>query len=158
MFTMNKKSFIAIAICTIVFISQSFTDEKKDEHKPTNLTVLPKDISDEELHKVMKEYSKSLGVRCGFCHEKKEEEQHSMDFASDTKHEKLVTRQMMEMVTSINENYLNKMGKGHFEKIGCVTCHMGKTTPIISIDSLPIRIVSKRDSLKSITIEEKDKH
>ncbi len=155
---MSRKSFIATIICISVFFSQSFIDEKKDEHKPTNLTILPKDISDEELHKVMKEYSKSLGVRCGFCHEKKEGTQPTMDFASDAKHEKLITRQMMEMVTSINANYLDKMGEGHFEKISCVTCHMGKTTPIISIDSLPKKVVEKNDTLKSPAAGEKEKH
>jgi len=132
-----KKSIILVTIIFIVVASQSFTNTKHDEHeKPTNLQILPKDISGEELHLIMRQYSRALGVRCSFCHERKEGQEHA-DFASDNKHEKEVTRDMMRMVNDINEKYLAQSGKGHFEKITCVTCHMGRKEPIISVDSLP---------------------
>lgn len=126
-----------IFIFITVLSAQSFTFyHHEEEEKPTNLKLLPKDISEEELHTVMREYSRALGVKCGYCHERKEGQKHA-DFASDAKEEKLITRGMMQMVNDINEKYLSSIGKGHFEKIACVTCHMGRPLPIISVDSLP---------------------
>jgi hypothetical protein len=45
---------------------------------------------------------------------------------------------MMRMTAAINENYIGKMigGDHTLEQINCVTCHMGRQTPIISLDSL----------------------
>jgi hypothetical protein len=61
-----------------------------------------------------------------------------MDFASDDKPEKNIARNMMRMTEAINSNYIGKMigGDHTLESITCVTCHMGKKTPIVSIDSL----------------------
>lgn len=132
----NRLLVIAV-ICIAVFICQSHTSiALHDDEKPTNLKILPKDISGDDLHQVMREYSKSLGVKCGFCHERKKEGEHP-DFASDAKQEKIVSREMMLMVNAINEKYLATMGDGHFEKITCVTCHNGHTKPMVSVDSLP---------------------
>jgi len=133
----SQKKIIFIGIIATVLIAQSFTNFKHDEdEKPSNLKILPKDISADELHHVMREYSRALGVKCGFCHERKEGEKHA-DFASDAKHEKLIARDMMLMVNDINDKYLALSGKGHFKKITCVTCHMGRKVPIVSVDSLP---------------------
>jgi len=113
-----------------------------DDKKPTNLKILPKDISGKELHNVMRNFSKSLGVRCDFCHVAQHvegENRPRMDFASDDKPEKNIARNMMRMTEAINSNYIGKMigGDHTLESINCVTCHMGKKTPIVSIDSLP---------------------
>jgi len=154
-----KKRITAIAIIGItIFTAQSFTEFKHEEdEKPVNLKILPKDISEDELHHVMRAYSRSLGVKCGYCHERKEGEKHA-DFASDVKHEKIIAREMMLMVNDINDKYLATIGKGKFEKISCVTCHMGRSKPIISIDSLPRNpnerdpkkiLINKNDSIKN---------
>ena len=133
----TKKNAVFVLLILLITISQSFTTLKHDEDKkPTNLKILQKDISEDELHHVMREYSRALGVKCGFCHERKEGQKHA-DFASDNKPEKLVAREMMLMVNDINNKYLATAGKGRFEKISCVTCHMGRKAPIISVDSLP---------------------
>jgi cytochrome c553 len=133
----TKKNAVLALLILLITISQSFTTFKRDEdEKPTNLKILQKDISEDELHHVMREYSRALGVKCGFCHERKEGQKHA-DFASDNKPEKLVAREMMLMVNDINNKYLATAGKGRFEKISCVTCHMGRKVPIISVDSLP---------------------
>ena len=84
----------------------------------------------------------SLGVRCGFCHvsEQVEGQQHpKFDFASDNKPEKKIARDMMLMVSALNKNYIGKMigGDHTLEQVICVTCHMGRKTPIITTDSLP---------------------
>ena len=129
-----KNKLAIIGICAAVIVCQSFIAKDHDE-KPTNLKILPKDISEEELDNVMHGYSKSLGVKCGFCHERKEG-QHP-DFASDTKPQKETARKMMLMVKDLNEKYMATMGDNHFEQITCVTCHMGRKNPMVSVDSLP---------------------
>jgi hypothetical protein len=137
----NKKTLFIIALTAGMAFLQSFAQKHDDEEKPTNLKILPKNISGEELHAIMRGYSQSLGVRCGFCHvsEQVEGQQRAkFDFASDNKREKKVARNMMLMVQAINENYIDKMiGTDHpLEHITCVTCHMGRRTPVVSVDSI----------------------
>jgi Photosynthetic reaction centre cytochrome C subunit len=136
----SRKSLFIIALCGAMVIAQGFTP-KHDDDKPVNLKILPKNISEEDLHKVMRNFSMSLGVRCGFCHvsEKVEgQERPKFDFASDNKPEKNIARKMMMMVSAINEKYIGQMigGDHTLEQINCVTCHMGRKTPIITVDSL----------------------
>ena len=108
------------------------------EH-PKNLKVLPKKISAEELQNTMRIYAKSLGVRCGFCHEAKENKatgKPEPDFASDAKPEKTSSRKMIRMTEDINKKYLGKISSD-FEQIACLTCHRGSPKPMVSVDSLP---------------------
>jgi hypothetical protein len=133
-------SFTIFIMSVIIF--QTFAQQSKPpqhDEKPTNLKVLPKDISEDSLHNLMKFYSKSLGVRCGYCHAQKKDDPKHLDFASDEKQEKNTAREMMKMTEEINEKYLHKIADGHLESITCVTCHMGRTTPIISTDSLSVK-------------------
>ncbi len=139
----DKKLLFIATMCLSLIAGQSFTPrhDDDDDDKPKNLKILPKNISEKELHKIMKNYSISLGVRCNFCHvsEKIEgREKPKFDFASDNKPEKIRARDMMRMTMAINENYLSKMigGDHPTEQINCVTCHMGRKTPVISIDSI----------------------
>jgi hypothetical protein len=138
----NKKLLLITALCMGIVLVQGFAQKHDDDdEKPTNLKVLPKNISNRELHDIMKGYCIALGVRCGFCHvsEQIEGQQHpKFDFASDNKPEKNIARNMIRMVQGINENYIGKMigGDHQLEQINCVTCHMGRKTPIVSLDSL----------------------
>lgn len=116
-------------------------EHKHDDEKATNLKVLPANTSGEDLHKIMRAYSMALGVRCGHCHVSHEvpgKERPEFDFASDAKPEKEIARDMMRMTAAINVSYLAKIkDEGRpLEQITCVTCHMGRKTPIISVDSL----------------------
>lgn len=138
---MNKKLLFVSAICVAAAAANSFAQNKHEEERPTNLKVLPKNITGEELHKIMRGYAMSLGVKCGFCHVSEAVEGQSrpkFDFASDNKQEKVIARKMMQMVDGINGNYIGKIiGTDHaLEPITCVTCHMGHVTPIVSVDSL----------------------
>ncbi len=138
---LNKKLLLVTSLCGGMFFAQSFAAKPKDDDKPTNLKILPKNISEKELHNIMRNFSMSLGVRCNFCHVAQQvpgQERPQMDFASDAKSEKIIARKMMQMTAAINENYIGKMigGDHTLESITCVTCHMGKTTPIVSTDSL----------------------
>ncbi len=139
---MKRKSIVISCLILAMVFGQSFAQKHDDDdEKPTNLKVLPKNISGDELHTIMRGYAMALGVRCGFCHVSEQVEgqpKPRFDFASDNKSEKKIARNMIKMVQGINENYIGKMigGDHTFEQINCVTCHMGRKTPIISVDSL----------------------
>ncbi len=139
----NKKITVTILLAVSMGFVQSFAQKEHDhdEEKPKNLKVLSSNTSGREVHKIMKEYSRALGVRCGFCHvsEKMEgQERPRFDFASDNKPEKITSRNMMKMVSAINENYISKMigGDHTLEQITCVTCHMGNKTPVVKVSDL----------------------
>lgn len=75
----------AIAIITITAFT---TTNQQQGPKPTNLKVLPKNISNEELEKTMKAFNVALGVKCGHCHAPKSNGEKGLDFASDSKKKK----------------------------------------------------------------------
>ena len=130
-----NKLVTAVLISAIFFICQSLSPQQREEHpKPTNLKILPKNMSGDEVVAVMRTFSKSLGVKCNHCHAQRKDDEKKLDFASDEKHEKTIARKMMKMTGDINKKYIAKIGD--LEKITCVTCHMGHLKPIISVDSL----------------------
>jgi hypothetical protein len=94
---------------------------------PTNLQVLPKDISQQDLLKTMQQYSTDLGVRCGFCHAT-DPQTHRPNFALDTKPEKNTARLMITMTEGINTKYLATLPGGE-AKVSCYTCHRGSSMP-----------------------------
>ena len=141
----NKKIAIVILLCSSMFVLQSFKQQQHkhdDDDKFTNLQILPAATTGKEIHEIMKSFCISLGVHCNYCHVAHEvpgQQRPQMDFASDDKPEKKTAREMMKMTMAINTEHLAKikaMGDP-LEQIRCVTCHMGRTTPIISVDSLP---------------------
>ena len=133
----KRKILVTISLCAIIVLAQSFT-KPEGKKKGTNLKVLPKNIAEDELIGLMKGYAKSLGVKCKFCHLPLASDSTKFDFASDAKVEKITARKMITMVNGINKKYLGKMDE-HMEAITCVTCHMGNTQPLVSVDSLKTR-------------------
>jgi len=75
-------------------------------------------LKPEQVMEQMHEYRTALGVECTFCHVRG-------DFSSDEKHHKLVARQMIELVRSINPQFHD--GKEH---VTCYTCHRGAEHPL----------------------------
>lgn len=138
--TIKKTTLAVITLCLAMTAAETFAQKEQHKHeRPANLQVLPQDISIDSLINVMHDYSKSLGVRCGYCHEAKQgaDGKPDMDFASDAKPEKQIARDMMRMTAAINTNYLSKIGGEHpLSSIGCVTCHNGRPNPITTVDSL----------------------
>lgn len=129
MFQMHKRKFFAvITLFAILVIGISATTQ--DKPKP-NLKVLPKDIDHEALIKVMKEFNVSLGVKCNFCHAQSKTDAGKLDFSSDEKQEKGITRSMMKMTAKINKKYFNfnKAEEGQIGAVTCITCHNGKEHP-----------------------------
>ena len=140
---MNKKVVIITVICASMLVARGFAQKEhhEKEEKPQNLKVLPKSTTEEDLHKIMRGYSQSLGVRCGHCHVSHKvegQEKPKWDFAADDKPEKGIARDMIKMVASINKKYISKMDdEGRpLAAITCVTCHNGRVKPIVSVDSL----------------------
>jgi hypothetical protein len=102
----------------------------QEQEKFTNLKVLPKDISPQDLRAVMGGFTRALGVRCGACHASKPGEQR-LDFALDDKDEKKTARVMMQMVKDINDKYISTL-EDHSNppiQVQCVTCHHGIARP-----------------------------
>jgi tetratricopeptide (TPR) repeat protein len=98
----------------------------------TNLKVLHKDATKAELLETMKSFTQALGVRCEFCHVGEAGRPLSeFDFASDDKETKRTARVMMQMVQSINNDYVSKVDSGgtHDRWVSCATCHRGHEQP-----------------------------
>jgi hypothetical protein len=132
----NKKILVTFGLLSVVgFMAMSpAKQQEKEKPKYTNLKVLPKNISDKQLHNIMDEWAHALGTRCSFCHTRNEETK-KMDFASDTKPEKEMARHMFKMVTMLNKKYFEakKDSTGMIMESGvnCNTCHKGVSHPEI---------------------------
>ena len=81
-----------------------------------NLKVLPKNLSKNDIKKLMKAQAAALGVECEHCH-------NTDNFAEDTE-KKEIARTMMRMTGDINKNYFK--GK---QEVGCITSHNGQKEP-----------------------------
>lgn len=101
--------------------------------KPTNLHVLPKNISHDDLMKVMHGFAGSLGVKCNYCHAPGAQPKH-LDFASDAKPEKRIARTMLRMTQEINKKYLSQVNVADAQpeqkNVTCGTCHRGHDIPV----------------------------
>ncbi|MBK0378968.1 c-type cytochrome [Mucilaginibacter segetis] len=126
----NKKLLATLSLLSIVIFMAMSPPQAEEKFK--NLKVLPKNISHDDLHRVMDEWEHSLGVHCSFCHARNEETK-KMDFASDAKPEKEMARHMYKMMTMLNKKYFKaqKDSIGMYTETGvnCYTCHRGDAHP-----------------------------
>ncbi|HEX5023958.1 MAG TPA: c-type cytochrome [Agriterribacter sp.] len=132
MFRMHKNKFLVGSSLLLIFMAgiAATTVDAKDP-KP-NLKVLPKNISHEQLEKIMKGFNVSLGVKCNHCHAQSKTNEKKLDFSSDEKPEKDVARSMIRMTAKLNKKYFdyNKDGGGdNALAVSCITCHNGKAHP-----------------------------
>lgn len=126
----NKKITFFGVIIALVFTISAFTSKSVQENnKPKNLKVLSKNISDEELNKVMRGFNAALGVKCGYCHAPKSNGEKGMDFASDSNPKKNMAREMMKMTKKINKKYFKHEHQSLVKNISCETCHNGQAQP-----------------------------
>ncbi len=118
-----KKSFIVIAflICTVTVSLAFFQPAARYE----NLKVLPKNTNKYQMDSIMKHFSSSLGVKCGFCHVRSNEGMKDWNFASDENKHKDQARYMMRMTDKINKKFF----KGEGNAITCYSCHHGQEDP-----------------------------
>lgn len=129
----KKKVTVLFMLALLVIAGIAASKPPKSIYK--NLKVLPKNISKDDLDKVMNEWKNALGVRCNFCHAPRKDDPRKMDFASDEKPEKQTARDMYRMTARINKKYFHyKQGDTTaVAPVSCITCHHGKEHPQNSI-------------------------
>jgi hypothetical protein len=98
--------------------------------KYTNLDVLPKDIGKREMLRVMREFSRALGVGCDHCHVRKGEgADHQEDLVSDALEPKSIARRMYRMTQEINAKLPATAAEESPLLVRCATCHRGLLHP-----------------------------
>ncbi len=105
---------------------------------PTNLKVLPKDLSGREVRDIMQKWSGSLGVHCDTCHMADPHRtgpngRPRLNFADDSKPDKQIARIMYTMTQQMNTDYISKAMDLDKDDMGspvtCGTCHRGHKMP-----------------------------
>jgi len=127
---MKNKFFVITGL--IAFVVIGIAASKPAPNSERNLKVLPKDISNADLDSVMETYTRHLNVSCDFCHAESKVNKNDLDYASDDKPEKEITRQMMRMTAAVNKDYFNYSivyKAGEEMAVSCFTCHDGFARP-----------------------------
>jgi len=105
---------------------------------PTNLQVLPKNLTGQQVHEIMEGFAGSLGVHCDFCHAADPKNlmpngRPRLNFADDSKDDKKIARIMLTMTQQINADYISKASAMDPDAMGmkvtCGTCHRGHEMP-----------------------------
>ncbi|HUB31222.1 MAG TPA: c-type cytochrome [Terracidiphilus sp.] len=115
-----------------VFAAASAQEPHPQAPPPTNLQVLPKTMTGEQVHELMHKWAASLGTECSTCHaadpnRKMPNGRAALNFADDSKPEKNTARLMARMVHEINSQYIGKLDSA--EPVTCATCHRGHLEP-----------------------------
>ena len=128
-------SLFAVAVCVASQVSSPkiaatpYPAQQTAHSKPTNLKVLPKDTSGDDIDKLMHRFEQDLGVPCGYCHEQNTQTK-AIDFASDENPVKETARYMIKMNNDINTKYLAQLGDRRYaEPLTCGNCHQGQIDP-----------------------------
>jgi len=106
----------------------------KHEHPaPTNLQVLPKDLTGEQVHEIMEQWELQTGMKCGTCHTSDPTRlgpngKPLRNYADDSKVEKRSARLMYLMTKDINQKYLTQSSE-FGDHVECGTCHRGHQSP-----------------------------
>lgn len=100
---------------------------------PTNLKVLPRNLTGQQVHDIMEAWEGELGTGCKTCHAVDPKNigpngKPRLNFADDSKEEKRTARKMVEMVNLINANYIAKIDSSG-APVTCGTCHRGHLGP-----------------------------
>lgn len=105
---------------------------------PTNLQVLPKDLTGRQVRDIMETWAGSLGVKCEFCHTADPKNlgpngRPRTNFADDSKPDKQIARIMYTMTQQMNKDYISKAmdldKDGMGSPVTCGTCHRGHEMP-----------------------------
>ena len=107
--------------------------------QPTNLKVLPKTLTGDQVHEIMHKWEAQLGVECNTCHaidpnKKLPNGRPALNFADDSKPEKESARLMVKMTEDINKNYTSMVESERnnaesAKEVTCGTCHRGHFDP-----------------------------
>jgi len=113
------------------------TPHRHEEPAPTNLKVLPKTMTGEQVHDLMHKWEAQLGTECSTCHTADPTKigpngKPRLNFADDSKKEKQAARLMYRMTEDINGNYVS-MIENSGAPVTCGTCHRGHLTPEVFV-------------------------
>ncbi|MGA3081075.1 MAG: c-type cytochrome [Terracidiphilus sp.] len=107
----------------------------QEHHYPdgTNLKVLPKTLTGDQLHEIMEGWAAALGTHCTTCHTADPTKigpngWPQLNFPDDSKPEKSTARLMVRMVQDINGNYISMVDNSG-APVACGTCHRGHLSP-----------------------------
>lgn len=112
---------------------------------PTNLKVLPKDTSGQQVRDIMRKWESDLGAECEDCHtpdpvKKQPNGRPMMNNADDSKPNKEIARIMYTMTESLKAEQLKKAAALNVAadapkpaEFSCGTCHRGKLNPEVFV-------------------------
>jgi hypothetical protein len=104
---------------------------------PSNLKVLPKDMTSQQVVAIMRSWEGELGVECEYCHAKDPATGRN-NFASDANPIKDRARVMMKMTSAIDADYLTQLTSPKPEhEVNCGTCHRGMAKPTVFVPPPP---------------------
>lgn len=133
-------ALLVVAACFVTMTAQApqtgaatATSQPGSFPAPTNLQVLPKDLTGEQIHTLMVQWTTSLGAQCIACHAEDLESagldgRPLLNFAADSKPMKTVARTMFTMTEQINSKYVASI-KNSGVPVSCGTCHRGRLEP-----------------------------
>jgi hypothetical protein len=105
---------------------------------PTNLKVLPKTLTGEQVHEIMHKWEADLGAECDTCHmvdptKKSPNGRPVLNFPDDSKKEKETARMMLKMTIEINKTTSlvdsSRSTDPAAKTVSCGTCHRGHLDP-----------------------------
>jgi hypothetical protein len=101
---------------------------------PTNLKVLPKTTTGDEVAALMRTFTGALGVECEYCHAQNPETKRN-DPPSDANPMKDNARLMIKMTEAINASYVTQLAnqKDPVVPVTCGTCHRGQAHPSVFV-------------------------
>ena len=126
-----KKIKVIAGLALFVFIGIAAVKQPERNDKFKNLQVLPKNITEDSLDKIMDGFNGMLGVDCKYCH-KHDKKADTLIFDNDDKSEKEIARNMMRMTMDLNKKYFqfNETVKAEqTQSVTCFTCHRKEPMP-----------------------------
>ena len=121
------------AFTAIAQTPQTAPPPQRHHPAPTNLKVLPKTLTGDQLDEIMDGWAAALGTHCDTCHTADPKNigpngRPRLDFADDAKPEKSTARLMFKMTQDINGNYVSMVDNSG-APVTCGTCHRGHLGP-----------------------------
>lgn len=126
-----KKLKVVAVLAVFVFAGIAAVKQPERNDRFKNLQVLPKNITEDSLDKIMDGFNADLGVDCKYCH-KHDKKADTLIFDNDDKSEKEIARNMMRMTMDINKKYFQfneTVQAEQVQAVTCYTCHKEKPMP-----------------------------